>query len=111
MPDADTAPAPKPKRAATADKPAKATAKTARPADKLAKLGLHRDVDLVLHLPMRYEDETTLLTIAEATARANTGWAAQVEGTVTRNEVAFRPRRQLVVHIADDSGELVLRLA
>ena len=81
----------------------------ARPADKLAKLGLHRDVDLVLHLPMRYEDETTLLTIAEATARANTGWAAQVEGTVTRNEVAFRPRRQLVVHIADDSGELVLR--
>jgi len=109
MPDADTAPAPKPKRAAPADKPAKAAAKTARPADKLAKLGLHRDVDLVLHLPMRYEDETTLLTIAEATARANTGWAAQVEGTVTRNEVAFRPRRQLVVHIADESGELVLR--
>lgn len=105
MPDADTAPAAKPKRAPAADKPAK----TARPADKLAKLGLHRDVDLVLHLPMRYEDETTLLTIAEATARANTGWAAQVEGTVTRNEVAFRPRRQLVVHIADDSGELVLR--
>ena len=98
-------PAAKPKRAAAADKPAK----TARPADKLAKLGLHRDVDLVLHLPMRYEDETTLLTIAEAIARANTGWAAQVEGTVTRNEVAFRPRRQLVVHIADDSGELVLR--
>ncbi|CAJ0777539.1 ATP-dependent DNA helicase RecG [Ralstonia mannitolilytica] len=105
MPDADTAPAPQPKRGAAADKAPKA----ARPADKLAKLGLHRDVDLVLHLPMRYEDETTLLTIAEAIARANTGWAAQVEGTVTRNEVAFRPRRQLVVHIADDSGELVLR--
>ena len=92
-------PAAKPKRAAAADKPAK----TARPADKLAKLGLHRDVDLVLHLPMRYEDETTLLTIAEAIARANTGWAAQVEGTVTRNEVAFRPRRQLVVHTGDSS--------
>jgi ATP-dependent DNA helicase RecG len=108
MPDADTAPAPKPRRATATDKPAKST-KMGRPADKLAKLGLHRDVDLVLHLPMRYEDETTLLTIAEACARANTGWAAQVEGTVTRNEVAFRPRRQLVVHIADDSGELVLR--
>ena len=64
MPDADTAAAPKPKRAATADKAAKATAKSARPADKLAKLGLHRDVDLVLHLPMRYEDETTLLTLS-----------------------------------------------
>ncbi len=116
-PDADAVPAVGPTRAAAtkpADKPvakpvAKPAAKTARPADKLAKLGLRRDVDLVLHLPMRYEDETTLLTIAEAIARANTGWAAQVEGAVTRNEVALRPRRQLVVHIADDSGELVLR--
>ncbi|MDE2204457.1 MAG: ATP-dependent DNA helicase RecG [Burkholderiaceae bacterium] len=105
VPDTEAAPAAKPKR----DAAAKPAPKTARPADKLAKLGLHRDVDLVLHLPMRYEDETTLLTIAEATARANTGWAAQVEGVVTRNEVAFRPRRQLVVHVADDSGELVLR--
>ena len=51
-----------------AGKPAK-TAKTAKPAklaktvDKLAKLGLTRDIDLVLHLPMRYEDETTLTPI------------------------------------------------
>lgn len=108
-PDADTAPAAGPRRAPAAKPADKPAAKTARPADKLAKLGLRRDVDLVLHLPMRYEDETALLTIAEAVARANTGWAAQVDGVVTRNEVAFRPRRQLVVHIADDSGELVLR--
>ncbi|TYZ56152.1 ATP-dependent DNA helicase RecG, partial [Ralstonia solanacearum] len=108
-PDADAVPAAGPKRAAATKPAAKPAAKTARPADKLAKLGLRHDVDLVLHLPMRYEDETTLLTIAEAIARANTGWAAQVEGAVTRNEVALRPRRQLVVHIADDSGELVLR--
>ncbi|MHA6879858.1 ATP-dependent DNA helicase RecG [Ralstonia pseudosolanacearum] len=108
-PDADAAPAAGPRRARAAKPADKPAAKTARPADKLAKLGLRRDVDLVLHLPMRYEDETALLTIAEAVARANTGWAAQVDGVVTRNEVAFRPRRQLVVHIADDSGELVLR--
>ncbi|CAH0444213.1 ATP-dependent DNA helicase RecG [Ralstonia pseudosolanacearum] len=108
-PDTDAAPAAGPRRARAAKPADKPAAKTARPADKLAKLGLRRDVDLVLHLPMRYEDETALLTIAEAVARANTGWAAQVDGVVTRNEVAFRPRRQLVVHIADDSGELVLR--
>ena len=28
---------------------------------KLAKLGLHTDMDLVLHLPMRYEDETQVI--------------------------------------------------
>jgi ATP-dependent DNA helicase RecG len=28
------------------------------------KLGLKRDIDLALHLPMRYEDETRLTPIA-----------------------------------------------
>ena len=72
-------------------------------------MGLRRDVDLVLHLPLRYEDETSLLTIAEAVARAGLGLSAQVEGEVVANEVTFRPRRQLVVRIADDTGELTLR--
>ncbi|MFX5785211.1 hypothetical protein ABTE36_22215, partial [Acinetobacter baumannii] len=46
---------------------AKAAAKpAAKPENKLAKLGLHNDMDLVLHLPLRYEDETTLMSIAEA---------------------------------------------
>ena len=76
---------------------------------RLHKLGLKRDVDMVLHLPMRYEDETTLLPIADAIHRAGLGLAVQVEGVVTSNEVSFRPRRQLVVKIADDTGELTLR--
>ncbi|HDR9527834.1 TPA: ATP-dependent DNA helicase RecG [Burkholderia stabilis] len=75
-------------------------------ADKLAKLGLTRSIDLVLHLPMRYEDETTLTPIGELLP----GGIAQTEGVVFDNEVAFRPRRQLVVKIQDDDGEhLVLR--
>ncbi|WP_428852352.1 ATP-dependent DNA helicase RecG [Imbroritus primus] len=86
-----------------------AASKTSTTRSKLAKLGLQRDIDLVLHLPLRYEDETQVLTIAEAVARAGIGEPAQVEGVVTSNEVAFRPRRQLVVRVADDSGELVLR--
>ncbi|WP_456282273.1 ATP-dependent DNA helicase RecG [Cupriavidus sp. JZ107] len=95
-------------------KPA-AAAKSAKPGApssamaKLAKLGLKRDVDLVLHLPMRYEDETTLLPIREAVHRAGLGFAVQVEGEVVSSEVTLRPRRQLVVRIADDSGELTLR--
>ncbi|EOH6282281.1 ATP-dependent DNA helicase RecG, partial [Burkholderia cenocepacia] len=75
-------------------------------ADKLAKLGLTRSIDLVLHLPMRYEDETTLTPIGELLP----GGIAQTEGVVFDNEVAYRPRRQLVVKIQDNDGEqLVLR--
>ncbi|VWB37370.1 ATP-dependent DNA helicase RecG [Burkholderia contaminans] len=74
--------------------------------DKLAKLGLTRSIDLVLHLPMRYEDETTLTPIGELLP----GGIAQTEGVVFDNEVAYRPRRQLVVKIQDEDGEhLVLR--
>ncbi|MEK2600691.1 ATP-dependent DNA helicase RecG [Burkholderia arboris] len=87
------------KKKAAADKPVKTV-------DKLAKLGLTRSIDLVLHLPMRYEDETTLTPIGELLP----GGIAQAEGVVFDNEVAFRPRRQLVVKIQDDDGEhLVLR--
>ncbi|KAA0082286.1 ATP-dependent DNA helicase RecG [Paraburkholderia sp. T12-10] len=94
-----------------AGKPAK-TAKTAKPAklaktvDKLAKLGLTRDIDLVLHLPMRYEDETTLTPIGGLLP----GETAQTEGVVVDNEIAYRPRRQLVVKLRDAQGdELSLR--
>jgi ATP-dependent DNA helicase RecG len=72
---------------------------------KLAKLGLHREFDLVLHLPLRYEDETRLTPIAEAAQ----GVPLQVEGTVKSTEIVYRPKRQLVSRIADATGEVVLR--
>jgi ATP-dependent DNA helicase RecG len=88
-------------RTVAADKPA-----LPRTADKLAKLGLSRDIDLVLHLPMRYEDETSLTPIGELLP----GGIAQTEGVVFDNEIAYRPRRQLLVKLRDDAGdELVLR--
>ena len=74
-------------------------------AEKLAKLGLRSEADLVFHLPLRYEDETCVTPIAAALP----GLPAQFEATVLSSEVAFRPRRQLIARVADDSGELVLR--
>jgi len=74
---------------------------------KLAKLGLRSDMDLVLHLPMRYEDETEVIAIREACLRG--GYTSQVEGIVTSNEITYKPRRQFIVHIADETGELQLR--
>ena len=72
---------------------------------RLAKLGIRREFDLVLHLPLRYEDETRLVPIAQAPPRV----PIQVEGTVRSTEIAYRPRRQLISRIGDESGELVLR--
>jgi ATP-dependent DNA helicase RecG len=72
---------------------------------KFEKLGIHSRFDLVLHLPLRYEDETQLQRIAELTP----GVTAQVEGEIIHSEVAYRPRRSLVCQLQDDSGILHLR--
>jgi len=71
----------------------------------MEKLGLVRDIDLALHLPLRYEDETRIVPIATLRDGDN----AQVEGIVRECEVQFRPRRQLVVKIDDGTEELWLR--
>jgi ATP-dependent DNA helicase RecG len=102
----ESRPAKAKKATASAAAPAAKRAEPAKTADKLAKLGLTRDIDLVLHLPMRYEDETTLTPIGELLP----GETAQTDGVVFDNEIAYRPRRQLVVKLRDDAGdELVLR--
>ncbi|MGB3289486.1 MAG: ATP-dependent DNA helicase RecG [Burkholderiaceae bacterium] len=72
---------------------------------KLLHLGLREPSDFIVHLPLRYEDETRVVPIAEI----RPGIPAQVEGEVLRSEVLFRPRRQLHAVIQDDSGELALR--
>ncbi len=85
--------------------PKKTTKAAADAASALARLGLARDIDLALHLPLRYEDETRLVPIGAL----HDGQSAQVEGTVRDSRVQFRPRRQLVVTLEDGSGDLVLR--
>jgi len=72
---------------------------------KLAKLGIHHRADLLLHLPLRYEDETHLAPIATVQA----GETVQVQGVITHSEIAFRPRRTLVCRLEDSGGELYLR--
>jgi len=67
-------------------------------ADRLVKLGIAREADLVLHLPLRYEDHTRVRRIDELRA----GETAQVEGVVVNTDIQYRPRRQLVCLIGDD---------
>ncbi|MFT4195287.1 ATP-dependent DNA helicase RecG [Ottowia sp.] len=75
------------------------------PQKALRKLGLVRPIDLALHLPLRYEDETRLTRLADA----RDGDTVQIEARVTHQEVAFRPRRQLLVTVDDGSATCVLR--
>lgn len=72
---------------------------------RLAKLGVARRFDLVLHLPLRYDDETSLCPIADALP----GEELLVQGTVTDCDIKYRPKRQLVCRISDGTGELTLR--
>ena len=74
----------------------------------LQKMGLDSPMALALHLPSRYEDETELLTIEEAIAQGRFN-SAQTQGVVIRNQVLFRPRRQMVVTIEDETETLNLR--
>lgn len=84
---------------------ATAPATKSQPQKALEKLGLRRDIDLALHLPLRYEDETRITRLADA----RDGDMVQIEGEVTQSDIAFRPRRQLRVTINDGSDTCVLR--
>ena len=82
-----------------------ATQALTEPQKALRKLGLARDIDLALHIPLRYEDETRIVRLRDA----REGDTVQIEATVTDSQVQYRPRRQLVVTVDDGSDTCVLR--
>ena len=75
------------------------------PQKALLKLGLARPIDLALHLPLRYEDETRITPLKNA----REGDTVQIEATVTACEIQQRPRRQLVVAVDDGTATCELR--
>jgi ATP-dependent DNA helicase RecG len=66
----------------------------------LQRLGYATQADLILHLPLRYEDETRLTPLSEV----RPGERVTVEGRIVHAEVQTRPRRQLVVELAEGDG-------
>ena len=85
---------------------ATSTAHKKSPAQKaLEKLGLRRDIELALHLPLRYEDETRITRLASA----RDGDTVQIEAVVLENEITLRGRRQLRVLVDDGSATCTLR--
>jgi ATP-dependent DNA helicase RecG len=78
--------------------------KLSAPQKALRRLSLVRDIDLALHLPLRYEDETRLVPMADL----RDGETAQVEGVVRESRVEIRSRRQFLARIEDEQGHALL---
>ncbi len=91
-------PAPRAKKPATKKKPVTT-------AELFARLGLASDWDFALHLPLRYEDETRITQVNDA----REGVECQIEVEITHCEIAYRPRRQLVVQGKDSTGKVFFR--
>ncbi|MFT7228762.1 MAG: ATP-dependent DNA helicase RecG [Methylophilaceae bacterium] len=72
----------------------------------LAKLAVHHVQDLLLHLPLRYIDETRIVPIRDLCL----GESVQVQGKIVHAEVNYKPRKALVAQLADEAGQqLTLR--
>ncbi|MFZ4743894.1 MAG: ATP-dependent DNA helicase RecG [Betaproteobacteria bacterium] len=75
------------------------------PQKALRKMGLARDIDLALHLPLRYEDETHITRLSDA----HDGQSVQIEAKVIAAQASLRPRKQLLVTVDDGSDTCTLR--
>jgi len=71
----------------------------------LQKLGISTIQDLLLHLPLRYMDETRITAIRDL----RLGDTVQIEGEIIHAEVTYKPRKALIARIEDASGQLTLR--
>lgn len=71
----------------------------------LNKLGIANIQGLLLHLPLRYIDETHITLIRDL----RMGESAQVEGEIVHAEVTYKPRKALIARLEDASGHLTLR--
>ena len=72
---------------------------------KLARLGITREADLILHLPLRWEDETRITPIRDLLP----GQTTQVQATIMHTEIVNRPRRTFSLAVQDGSGTLGIR--
>ncbi|MEQ4692756.1 MULTISPECIES: ATP-dependent DNA helicase RecG [Providencia] len=73
--------------------------------EKLSKIGLNTVQDLLLHLPLRYEDHTRLYQIRDLLP----GTTVTIVGEVLQTKVVFGRKRMLTCLISDGTGNLTLR--
>ncbi|MCB1741480.1 MAG: ATP-dependent DNA helicase RecG [Gammaproteobacteria bacterium] len=74
-------------------------------AERLDSLGVRRVLDLLFHLPHRYQDRTRVVPLSSA----RPGTEARICGVVSSAEIRLGRRRSLLVHLSDGSGAITLR--
>ncbi len=74
-------------------------------AERLRRLGIHTAEDVLLHLPLRYQDRSHMTPIDQL----QPGEEALIEAHVLSSEVVARSRRFLLCHLTDGTGILTLR--
>ena len=86
-------------------KPVKRKAESISTAERVARLGLVNDWDFVLHLPLRYEDETRITRVCDLKA----GDWAQIQATVTSSRTQGGRFMQLIATVSDGTGTIEIR--
>lgn len=89
----------------TNEKPAKKKAETVSVAERVARMGLINDWDFVLHLPLRYEDETRITRICDLKA----GDWAQIQGSVISSRTQVGRFMQLIASVSDGTANIEIR--
>ena len=74
-------------------------------AAKLSRLGVCSALDLLFHLPFRYQDRTRVVPIGSLAV----GTAALIAGKIELTDVAYRGRRSLLCRLSDGTGFVTLR--
>ena len=74
-------------------------------AARLHTLGVHTVLDLLFHLPLRYQDRTKITAIGGLRQGAD----VVIEGTIAGSAVMFGKRRSLMVKVQDGTGVTSLR--
>jgi len=74
-------------------------------AEKLQRLDIHNQDDLLFHLPLRYQDRSHIYPIGSLRA----GMECQITGEVQLSEIKFGRGRMLLCRISDGTGFITLR--
>ena len=74
-------------------------------AKKLKKLGITSTIDLLLYLPNKYNDQTVIQTINDSLV----GEKSQIEVNVNDLEVKYRPKKNLILYVSDQTGQMQIR--
>ena len=74
-------------------------------AEKLLRLDIHNQQDLLFHLPLRYQDRSRIYPIGSL----RPGEEKQIQGEIQLSDIKYGRQRMLLCRISDGTGFITLR--